>query len=90
MVTLFMPMAPNPVMGGHVVHVPTSRVYDIDMTVEEGLRSIVTSGVATGDAEEAAVLSSGPSGGESTDGPRGYHPASETPSHIESDRDGQN
>ena len=35
MVTLFMPMAPDPVMGGHVVHVPASRVYDVDMTVED-------------------------------------------------------
>lgn len=59
MVTLFMPMAPNPVMGGHVVHVPTSRVYDIDMTVEEGLRSIVTSGVAIGDAGGEAAAGFG-------------------------------
>ena len=47
MMTLFMPMAPNPVMGGFVVHVAADRVYDVDMTVEEGLQSIVTSGVAT-------------------------------------------
>jgi len=51
MTTLFMPLAPNPVMGGYVVHVPRDRVYDVDMTVEEGIRSIVTSGVATGDTE---------------------------------------
>ena len=38
-------------MGGYVVHVPQDRVYDVDMTVEEGIRSIVTSGVATGDTE---------------------------------------
>lgn len=49
MVTLFMPMAPNPVMGGFVVHVSTDRVVDTDMTVEEGIRSIVTSGVAIGE-----------------------------------------
>lgn len=46
--TLFMPLAPNPVMGGYVIHVPADRVYDVDLTVEEGIRSIVTSGVATG------------------------------------------
>lgn len=46
MVTLFMPMAPNPVMGGFVVHVAADRVVDVDMTVEQGIRSIVTSGVA--------------------------------------------
>jgi uncharacterized membrane protein len=45
MVTLFMPMAPNPVMGGYVLHVDRSRVVDIDMTIEEGVQSIVTSGV---------------------------------------------
>jgi len=50
MVTLFMPMAPNPVMGGHVVHIQSKRVYDVDMTVEEGIRSIVTSGVAIGES----------------------------------------
>jgi uncharacterized membrane protein len=47
MQTLFLPMAPNPVMGGHVLHVSEERVYDVDLTVEEGIRSIVTSGVAT-------------------------------------------
>lgn len=49
MITLFMPMAPNPVMGGFVIHVSTDRVVDTEMTVEEGIRSIVTSGVAIGD-----------------------------------------
>jgi len=48
--TLFLPMAPNPVMGGHVLHVSRERVYDVDLTVEEGIRSVVTSGVATGEA----------------------------------------
>ncbi|WP_415381729.1 DUF502 domain-containing protein [Halosimplex sp. TS25] len=51
MTTLFMPMAPNPVMGGYVIHVSSERVYDVDLTVEEGIRSIVTSGVATGDSD---------------------------------------
>lgn len=57
MVTLFMPMAPNPVMGGYVVHVSVDRVYEVDMTVEEGLRSIVTSVVTVGEngSDEAAV-----------------------------------
>ncbi|MFC7175813.1 DUF502 domain-containing protein [Halosegnis marinus] len=51
MVTLFMPMAPNPVMGGFVIHVSTDRVVDVDLTVEQGIRSIVTSGVAIGGEE---------------------------------------
>ncbi|MDB9251094.1 DUF502 domain-containing protein [Halorubrum ezzemoulense] len=44
--TLFMPMAPNPVMGGHVVFVPDRRVVDVELTVDEGIRALVTSGVA--------------------------------------------
>lgn len=46
MVTLFTPFAPNPVMGGFLVYVPESRVYDVDMTVEESVQAIITSGVA--------------------------------------------
>jgi uncharacterized membrane protein len=52
MVTMFLPMAPNPVTGGFLTHVPRSRVYDVDMTIEEGIRSILTSGVATGDGDD--------------------------------------
>jgi uncharacterized membrane protein len=48
MQTLFLPMAPNPVMGGFLVNVPTDRVSDVDMTVEEGVQAVVTSGVAAG------------------------------------------
>ncbi|MDQ2055185.1 DUF502 domain-containing protein [Halobellus sp. H-GB7] len=46
MLTLFLPLAPNPVMGGHLVHLPESRVMDVEMTVEDGIQAIVTSGVA--------------------------------------------
>lgn len=49
MVTMFVPLAPNPVTGGFLTHVPREQVYDVDMTIEEGVRSILTSGVATGD-----------------------------------------
>lgn len=49
MLTLFLPLAPNPVMGGHLVHMPAEKVMDVDMTVEEGIRAIVTSGVAVAD-----------------------------------------
>lgn len=48
MVTLFVPMAPNPVTGGFLTYVPREQVFDIDMTIEDGVRSILTSGVATG------------------------------------------
>ena len=52
MITVFLPMAPNPVMGGYVLHVTEEHVFDVDMTVEEGIQSIVTSGVATGRRSE--------------------------------------
>jgi uncharacterized membrane protein len=48
MITVFLPLAPNPVMGGYVLHVSEEHVHDVNMTVEEGIQSIVTSGVATG------------------------------------------
>jgi len=74
MVTLFMPMAPNPVMGGHVVHVPTERVYDVDMTVEEGIRSIVTSGVAIGENGVQVPLGGAEAPSETNYPPEsGYH-----------------
>ena len=53
MATMFVPLAPNPVMGGFLVHVPRERVIDVDMTVEQAARSIVTSGIAAGDVDHA-------------------------------------
>ena len=55
MVTVFLPLAPNPIMGGYVLHVASDRVYDVDMTVEEGLQSIVTSGVVTATHPDAQL-----------------------------------
>lgn len=46
METLFLPLAPNPVMGGFLAHVPGEQVHEVDMTVEEGIRAVVTTGVA--------------------------------------------
>lgn len=43
--TLFLPMAPNPVMGGHLTHVPAHQVYDVDITVEEAIQYILTTGL---------------------------------------------
>lgn len=56
MTTLFMPMGPNPIMGGHVIYAPDSRVHDIDLTVEQGLQAVITSGVTLGDSEETQTL----------------------------------
>lgn len=52
MTTLYMPMAPNPVMGGFVLHIEDEKVYEVDMTVEEGVQSIVTSGIAVGETSQ--------------------------------------
>ena len=46
MQTLFVPLAPNPMMGGFLVNVAADRVSDVDMTVEEAIQSIVTSGAS--------------------------------------------
>ncbi|WP_050032822.1 DUF502 domain-containing protein [Halorubrum halophilum] len=62
--TLFMPMAPNPVMGGHVLFVPERRIVEVDLTVEEGIRALVTSGVAL---ERAATEADGVSPAEVRD-----------------------
>jgi hypothetical protein len=56
MFTMFLPMAPNPVMGGHLLHVPDRRVYEVDMTVEEGVQAVVTSGVAVGAGSDRGGL----------------------------------
>lgn len=48
MVTLFMPMAPNPVMGGFVISVSRERVVEADISVQQGIQAIVTSGVSLG------------------------------------------
>ncbi len=50
MCTVFLPNPPNP-SGGSLLFVPTDRVLDVDMTVEEGLQTIVTTGVATAPEE---------------------------------------
>ena len=57
MITVFMPMGPNPFMGGFVLHLSSDRVFDIDMTVEEGIQSIVTSGTAIGEVGNHAGTS---------------------------------
>jgi uncharacterized membrane protein len=48
MVSMFLPLAPNPVTGGFLTYIPEKDLYDIEMTVDEAIRSILTSGVATG------------------------------------------
>jgi len=55
MTTLFLPLAPNPVMGGFLAHIPDEQVLDLDMTVEEGIQSIITSGVAVSGGEDLSA-----------------------------------
>lgn len=43
--TLFLPMAPNPFMGGHLTHVPADRVHDVDIEVDAAIQYILTTGV---------------------------------------------
>lgn len=46
MQTLFVPLAPNPVMGGFLVNFSAEQIHEVDLTVEEAVHSIVTSGVS--------------------------------------------
>ena len=56
MMSLFLPMGPNPVMGGFVIYVARDRVHDIDIGVEEGLQAIITSGVTiSGDGDDPDI-----------------------------------
>ena len=49
--TLFLPMAPNPVMGGHLTHVPADHVHDVDLEVEEAVQYILTTGIVDSSAD---------------------------------------
>lgn len=52
MLTLMIPLGPNPTTNGFIMHVSADRVTDVDMTVEDAIRSIATLGVATDVADE--------------------------------------
>lgn len=53
LVTLFRPMAPNP-MGGFLIHVPRDRVYDTDLSIDEGLQAVLSTGAALPDPPAGA------------------------------------
>lgn len=46
MQTVFVPMAPNPVMGGHLLNLPQERIHDVDLSVEAGMQAVMTTGLA--------------------------------------------
>lgn len=52
MQVLFVPLAPNPVMGGFMLCVPKSRVREVDMSVQQAFQALVTSGVAMAETDE--------------------------------------
>ena len=78
MQTLFVPLAPNPVMGGFLVHVSAERIHDVDITVEEAIETIVTTGISIDAAgrdrdrplsmDELAKMGVDPRGGDVPDG----------------------
>lgn len=49
MVTIMVPLGPNPTTNGFIMHMPAEHVYDVDVTVEEAFRAIATLGVASDD-----------------------------------------
>lgn len=52
MLTIMVPLGPNPTTNGFVMHMPAENVHDVDMTVEEAVRSIATLGVASNGIDE--------------------------------------
>lgn len=46
MLTVMVPLGPNPTTNGFVMHVPAGRVLDVDLTVEDAFHAIATLGVA--------------------------------------------
>lgn len=70
-VSLFVPMAPNPVTGGFLVYVPRARVLEVDLSIDAAVRAILTSGLAA-EEEDHSILdptSDSPSSGVTTDVP---------------------
>ncbi len=61
LVTLFVPTAPNPT-SGFVIMVPRSELVELNMTVEEGFRMVVSLGVVLPPRRDAdgRVLDTGP------------------------------
>ncbi|MCU4742892.1 DUF502 domain-containing protein [Natronoglomus mannanivorans] len=47
MMTIMVPLAPNPATNGFVMYMPAENVHDVDLTVEEAVRAVATLGVAS-------------------------------------------
>jgi uncharacterized membrane protein len=63
---VFVPNSPNPT-GGRLLLVPESRLQEVDMSVRRGIRTLVTTGIAS--EEEAALAREGRTA-EDADRPR--------------------
>jgi uncharacterized membrane protein len=55
MVTVMLPLGPNPTTNGFIMHIPAENVYDVDITVEEAVRSIATLGVSVDELAETGA-----------------------------------
>ncbi|MFC6952727.1 DUF502 domain-containing protein [Halorubellus litoreus] len=72
--TVFVPLAPNPVMAGFLANVSRDQVTDVDMSVEEGVQSVMTTGVATGQGFDGDPLGGGDGDGGGEDSSDGEGP----------------
>lgn len=54
-VTVYVPMAPNPTVGGHLLAVRADRVTPTDLTVRSALAVLVTMGTSDPEAEDPPV-----------------------------------
>ncbi|MFP9192345.1 DUF502 domain-containing protein [Natronosalvus vescus] len=52
MQTVMIPLGPNPMTNGFIVHAPADSVYDVDISVEEAVRITATLGVASNHVDE--------------------------------------
>ena len=55
LVAVFIPTTPNPT-SGYIVFVPPKEVVYLDMTVEEGVKAVVSAGLVFPDSKPASVL----------------------------------
>jgi len=54
MISIYVPTTPNPT-SGYLVFVPETDVKYLDMSVEEGMKLVISVGVIAGDEDDANV-----------------------------------
>lgn len=67
--TVYMPLAPNPLVGGHLVHVSADRLSAVDLTVRQALSRLVTLDADEIDGGEGAAIVAGEDGTAIEGGP---------------------